>query len=404
MLDRRLLVSLSLALFATLSANDIASAKTARSFPSEGDLKTQSSNKQQSKEKPSISESDKTAEKEVRQIIEDIKARIRAGDHSHHDLENKLRSYPSFAVKLILDAMDTNDDAIRVPMAQALGRVASYEDYYFSNDSIKTIIAILKACPQRDVKSSMLNILGSIGPRNDDIKAAIVYSLRNSQEPVVKRAALEALAHLSQQEKPSLHLETTKILLSELANEDAPSIRSTAASALSRYLANAEVVVPALIKAMDDNYLTVRNSACQALSAYQGAAKPAVPKLIEILKTETDSSIRYSALSTLQNIDRTDPQILSIYLELLDDPTMGRNTISYLSNFGPAAAPAVPKLIALLKNGDIHTKHQVANALSNIGPAAKEALPALSEALKENDRTLVRYAEQAINRINQTTE
>lgn len=407
--NRRFLLPVSIGLIAawTVSNLDSVSAKTGRSFPSQGDLKTetrQETKQQQSRPKPEVTEADKIADREARQIIDELKARIRNNDHSFHDLENKLRSYPSSSVRLILDAMDTNDDSMRVPMARVLSRVASNEDFYFSNDSVKTIIGLLKACPQREVKAALLQVLGAVGPRNDQIKEAIVYSLKVSHEPSIKRAAIEALSKLSQQERPALHLETTKILLNELANDEAPTLRAAAASALSRFHANADIVVPALIKALDDNYLNVRNAACQTLSSYQGQAKPAVQRLIETLKTESDQNIRHSAMNALQNIDKADPQILSVYVDLLDDPVMGRNAIGYLSYFGAHAAPAVPKLINILKNGDRNDKQQAALALSNIGPQAKDALPALTEALKDSDANLARYAGQAINRINQVNE
>lgn len=407
MRNRSFLLPLSIALASSFAATnfDTAIAKTGRSLPSAGDLKTESNKQQQQqRQKQEVTEADKISEREARHLLEEIKVRIRNNDTNYHDLESKLRSYPSVSVRLILDAMDTNDDSIRVPMSQVLSRIANNDDYYFSSDSLKTIIGLLKACPQRDVKTSLLGVLGSIGPRNDDIKAAIVYALKISHEPSVKRAAIEALSRVSQQERPALHRETAKILLLELANDESPALRAAAAQALTKFHSNSDIVVPALVKALDDNYLNVRNAACQALSGYQGEAKPAVAKLIETLKTESDQNIRYSAMNALQNIDKSDPQILSVYVDLLDDPSLGRNAIGYLTYFAENAAPAVPKLIAILKNGDRSTKHQAAIVLSNIGPGAKEALPALTEALKDGDAQLVRYAGQAINRINQTTE
>lgn len=397
MLTKSLRASLCLISFALIGATtfDTAHARAGRGFPSEGDLKTES-------EKSKELTQDKVGEREARQIVEEAKVRFKNNNLNSSDLENSLRNYPVNAIPCILNALDTNDETIQVPMSTLLNRLTGYEDFYYSDSSVKTIIALLKSSQKRETKCSLVGALGNIGPRNDDVKAAIVYTLDNSFEPSVKRAALDALAHLAQQEKPSLQNESIKITLRELQNQDSPLIRQSALYAISRLRANSEIVIPAILKSLDDNYANVRNAACQALNSYQGASKAAVPKLIEMVRTESDSSIRHSALSALQNIDRGNSKIVELYAELIDDPTLGRTAMSYLSNFGADAAPAVPKLITVLKTGDIHSKHQAAMTLMNIGPAAKQALPVFSEMLKDPDITLVRYAEQAINRINQT--
>ncbi len=388
---RATLCMLSLAVLSATTF-DTVHARTGRGLPSEGDLKTESSNQTQ----------DKESQRQARRIVDEALARFKNNNHSCNDLESSLRNYPVDAVPAIIDAMDTNDETIQVPMANFLVRLTGYEDFYYSNQSVKTIIGLLKSSPKREVKSALVGVLGNIGPRNAEIKEALIYTLKNSPEPAVKRATLDALAHLAQQEKPALAADTTKTLIAELSNQDSQLIRQSALYALSRFKANPEVVVPALLKTLDDNYAIVRNASCQALGAYQSSSREAIPKLIEMIKTESDSSIKYSAMSALHSIDRKDPRILQLYLDLLDDPVLGRNAMSYLSNFGPDAAPATPKLIELLKSGDVHTKHQACQVLAQIGPAARSALPALTEALKDPDPTLVRYAEQAITRLNQT--
>ncbi|MDX2105132.1 MAG: HEAT repeat domain-containing protein [Candidatus Melainabacteria bacterium] len=397
MLTKSLRASLCLVSLAFIGATtfDTAHARAGRGFPSEGDLKTES-------EKSKELTQDKLAEREARQIVEEAKARFKNNNSNSSDLENSLRNYPVNAIPCILDAMDTNDETIQLPMSTLLNRLTGYEDFYYSDSSVKTIIGLLKSTQKREVKCSLVGALGNIGPRTDDIKAAIVYTLNTSAEPSVKRAAIDALAHLALQEKPLLRAESTKIIMRELQNQNSPQIRQSALYALSRMRTNSNLVVPAIIKLLDDNYATVRSAACQALNSYHESSKVAVPKLIEMVRTENDSSIRHSALNALQSIDRDHSEVIALYIELMDDPTLSRLAMSYLSSLGISAAPAVPKLITILKTGDIHSKHQAAMTLMNLGPAAKPALPVFSEMLKDPDITLVRYAEQAINRINQT--
>ncbi len=50
---------------------------------------------------------------------------------------------------------------------------------------------------------------------------------------------------------------------------------------------------------------------------------------------------------------------------------------------GPAAAEAVPALMAALKDKDKKVRRNAAFALGEIGPAAKEAVPALEAAVRD---------------------
>jgi HEAT repeat protein len=74
-------------------------------------------------------------------------------------------------------------------------------------------------------------------------------------------------------------------------------------------------------------------------------------------------------------------------------------TAQAIGTIGPAAAPAVPALIALLVNGDEGAHISACIGLRGIGPAAKDALPALRQALSDPSEDLRRFAQLAIERI-----
>ena len=101
------------------------------------------------------------------------------------------------------------------------------------------------------------------------MKAAIIENISGDAEATTKRNAIEALAKLAQQEKPEFHRKSTsEILVGILQRDDAPSLRKSAAIALSRYHNDPEIAVPALIEALNDNYLLVRTAAVQAIGNY----------------------------------------------------------------------------------------------------------------------------------------
>jgi hypothetical protein len=68
---------------------------------------------------------------------------------------------------------------------------------------------------------------------------------------------------------------------------------------------------------------------------------------------------------------------------------------------GSAGVSAVPALIALLDSSSEGDRNTACIGLGGIGPAAKEALPALKRALSDPSPTVRRFAQHAIERIEQ---
>jgi HEAT repeat protein len=78
-----------------------------------------------------------------------------------------------------------------------------------------------------------------------------------------------------------------------------------------------------------------------------------------------------------------------------------RNAAAYeISGMGPAAAPAVPKLIEALDDSEASVRFPVTVALGEIGPAAKAAVPKLKKMMDEeiNDE-IAAAARRALRRI-----
>jgi HEAT repeat protein len=78
-----------------------------------------------------------------------------------------------------------------------------------------------------------------------------------------------------------------------------------------------------------------------------------------------------------------------------------RNAAAYeISGMGPAAAAAVPALIAALDDSEPSVRFPVTVALGEIGPAAKDAVPRLKKMMDEeiNDE-IAAGAKRALRRI-----
>lgn len=338
----------------------------------------------------------------VQNILRGLKSQTEGHTPDIYQVEQQLQGHPTEAAEALVDMLDTADEGVKLRAAKLLERLAGHTDFEISDTSVKTIIGILSASDNAQVESTLLSVLGHIGPKDPTIKQTIIDKIKNSRETQIRKAAIDALATLSREERPINHKESTVILLDVLKNDSAPNIRASAAHAIGRYQDNPELTVPALIASLDDNYLKVRQAAVQALGNYHGRAYAAIPKLLSTLHEESDQSIRSNCTYALRNIDQTNQELLAEFIKLLDDPSMQSNAVSYLAQYGAKAAPAVPKLLKVLDSPDRYQRQQAARTLGAIGPAAKDALPALRAATRDPDRSLVQAATEAISQIELT--
>lgn len=340
----------------------------------------------------------------VKKIVDMIKVYAKTNQAVNaYDLENQLRDRPRAASDALVDLLDTNDAKVQIEAARVLQRLSSHRDYSISSESLKTVMAILKATENPTVRSSLLVVLGNIGPQNEKVKQSILETINGDFEMATKRTAIEALAKLAVQEKPQFHMQSTEVLIKILKSDQTPALRVAAAQALSKYHSDANIAVPALVGALEDNFLTVRIAAVQSLGYYKNSAIQAIPQIIKLLDSESDNGIRSSCLFALRNIALYDKRVIAKYIELIDDSSVSRSVVSYLYNFGDRAAPAVPKLIVLLKGSDRYQRQSACRALGAIGDKAKDALPALKEAANDSDRSISQYAQSAINKIENKT-
>jgi len=135
--------------------------------------------------------------------------------------------------------------------------------------------------------------------------------------------------------------------------------------------------LPALTSGLSDPDVRIRRNVALVLTVLAGKwYKPSEPRLnirpclsalITALK-DTDSSVRARAAHAIGDI-------------------------------GIGAVPAIPALLVLLKNADEGSRIGACIALRGIGPAAKQAMPALRQALDDPSEDVRRFAQQAIESI-----
>lgn len=317
-----------------------------------------------------------------------------------YTLERQLQSRKNYYGEMLVNALDNSNDMVKLSAATLLNRFSNHNDFSLSDRSLASMIALTKATKDTEIRSQLLGVLGNMGPRNEQIKATIIEMMDKDLETNVKLAAVHALGRFARQERPVSAEVTVKLLCQILTRSDsAPSLKEAAANAIADAHAAPAAAIPALISALDSDFLNVRSYAVRGLSNYgtKGASQ-AAPKIIEMFKTEGDHGLRSNCLAALSHFGPETPGAVEVMIEALDDRQTRSSAVQYLSNWGKNAAPATKKLISILGDSEQYTRMNAARALGQIGPDAKEALPELKRLVKE-DSYVRSTAEQAIRQI-----
>ena len=177
-----------------------------------------------------------------------------------------------------------------------------------------------------------------------------------------------------------------------------PGVRAGAAMCLGLIRPRPVETVPLLLVAIKDTNSHVRVSAAGSLGSMRIATDEVIAALILGLNDSEAGVCECCVFSLGELVRKPGPAILAL-AKLL---TVKDNGVDWLDgvrwsaaeaigSIGPAAAAAVPVLIAVLR--DKQQRHNGRNfvlALARIGPAAKEAVPTLLQLLKETDDSFYR--------------
>jgi HEAT repeat protein len=148
--------------------------------------------------------------------------------------------------------------------------------------------------------------------------------------------------------------------------------------------------VPRLIELLDERDEGTVSAVLLAFQRIGPAGRAAVPRVIELLKAHpTEEGIGYSAADALVRIGRDDPAAVAALVARLNARgwDVWYNAASRLAEVGPAAAAAVPRLIALYRNRRSHWQFRmhILDVLADIGPGAAKARPLLEKVLGDRE-------------------
>lgn len=279
-------------------------------------------------------------------------------------------------------ASEDKSVAVRVAAVQALG--------VLKHATVSPILCDRLSDPSATVREAAVEqFTGSW--RQHFISPDVVDALGNrlaEKEPRLRALACYALSNAGARlGEPAIPL-----LIARL-EDDEPSVRAAAAEALGKIgVTGAEPIPPLLERLTDETEVAV--AAATALGNWPELPASVVPGLMAFVRRaralggSTEALLVSSAFRAFGKVV-SPPQAV---LDALRASVRAQDDNAYpaleaLTNLGPAAAPAVPDLLALLQRE--HVPHGVVKALTHIGGPAFDALTAMLEGPDADARTRV---------------
>lgn len=256
------------------------------------------------------------------------------------------------AATALREALASTDADVRQNAAWALGQLAEMAD----DDDVSALRERLgdkSTLVRRDAATA----LGKLGARGAKGVPDLMGLVQRETDEVVRKAGLDALAHLAGPE----HREFARNLKDLLADRDPETARS-AALVLARVGGEPAIpAVPVLQKALQDADVQVQRLAAAGLGGLGEDAAPAVADLANVLGSSPDKEVR-------------------------------RNAALALGHMGEKARPGVPALgAALSPSVPTDVREAAAEALAHIAyPTNTAALPNVFKAIRDDADPLVR--------------
>jgi len=234
--------------------------------------------------------------------------------------------------------------------------------------------------------------LDALGGMRAKAKTALPAVLALADVRRVRSKVIETLGKISHR-----HDEVEALLCAALDDHDAGT-RLTAARALTDVGAPPPKGLGAILLAVLERADTwSRKDAVEMLRERGVGARPALQKALE----DPNKWVRSEAAEALVAVDLTPPTVVRVSRLLLDrDRWVRRNTARALERIRVAAAPAVPMVIrAIGEESDPDLLGDYCDILENVGPAAREALPVLHGLLKHENEDVRGEAREAVDSI-----
>lgn len=167
--------------------------------------------------------------------------------------------------------------------------------------------------------------------------------------------------------------------LAQLLKDESAEIRAHAAAALGEIGGPAKSAAPALVELLKDEDAQVRRQGVHAIMAIRPGPKVTVPLAVELLE-DGDAGVR---LRVLNAISEAGPAALPSLIEALSNKKAAYWACLVLRDMGPAAKDAVPALTKLLDDPRPEIRREAILALAAMEGDSEPAVPKIVALLKD---------------------
>lgn len=277
-------------------------------------------------------------------------------------------------------------------------------------DAIPDLIPVLR---DRDMllRRTAARLLGGIGvPAEKAIPslAALVADPKSGAGD----CASEALAQMEAQ-AASQHLPLPKLkacwaaLVRGIAQPRQPLMRPTGdddqviRAALSgtfwKFGYDDYVVLPLLVRALNNTDSKLRLGAVRALSSIGQPVQAALP-VVRRAQADLDPLVRLACVQAIPKMSTDPPTVVSAMITALSDaePAVLQSALEAIMKLGPQAKGTVQALLPLLRARQTEIRGQACQALAALHGDAEQVVPRLTEMLEDTDSWVLQRAIEAL--------
>ncbi len=329
---------------------------------------------------------------ELRTAALDSLARIGHADAASVEALAELLKDPQ-----VSGGADAWGDEIRSRAAVALGSFGR------ASKSATPHLLTLAATPQKSAlgekhiaRVSALQALGAIGEKSPDV-VRICQQCLQDPTPQIRVAAVKTLLDLGKKDESYVgilkgvveqHSQLDFDSFSELESQSWIALGDAALPALIAIVSAAELRDKGLERAMN-TLVRINPRSAEVRLCLTRMALGLPNKYYE----------KKDARNALAHLGDDSQAHVKTVLQLLSEDSFTNAAIEELGKSGPDAAPAVPKLVELLKSENVDVRLAVVKSLAGIGPRVAEVQPALLNSLMDDEFRVRHAAFEALCRM-----
>ncbi|MDF1665293.1 MAG: HEAT repeat domain-containing protein [Planctomycetota bacterium] len=324
---------------------------------------------------------------------------------------NQLTPSSAEHIPILLDVMNGSDQSTAIFGVRLLARMGPK-----AKKAIPAMIGTLKKAG-RSLGGEILLALSQIGPEAKSVQKLLVEKLKDRR---LRRFALKGLVFLGRDAEAALpevvellrlkeaHEVLVNIgppaftLLLSKINSERGETKRLALKALAAFESTAASAIPTLLNCLETGNFTNRAEAAKTLGIIRAEEKVVIPALLKTIEERVllastkildsdDLNLANSAIRAIGAFGRGGRSAIPLLTRLAGEPHLGlqRDAMKALGNIGPEAFSALPTLKKVFRGLSTYHRNFAIEAIIRVGAADKAVLSSAIEMAWEHHEPLV---------------